>query len=432
MGGSVGSALVPDLGLTPEAWLFLSFWSCITLFFKFTRFISVRNLDLLLLFVLAPGMMWLVPSDHQPRWVGYVLLFSGSLLLLMRCLLDMGLSKRPLLEPNLSAAGLGCLAIGIAGLLVAETINLPIEQGTKRNPAESPERSIVAPPDSPVSRAAVESMRRIEILPATLTRSRPQDILSRVLATLCHLVLSIALIAVGTQHFGRLSTGLAVATCYLILPYTRVAVVDTGQLVAAALIVCAVWQYERPMVAGALLGLAGGWIPACLGLLPLWTGFYMRRGARRFLALAIGVPLVCGALAATVTGLSEWALALGARSLAEAGFWPFGEPSTRFLSESIWAGVDLSYRLPVLVLYFALVCITAVWPMNKNLGELISLSAALLIASQFWYVDRGGTLILLYLPLVLLMIFRPNIRLRYTYLSAPTERRAGTGMVTVS
>jgi hypothetical protein len=40
---------------------------------------------------------------------------------------------------------------------------------------------------------------------------------------------------------------------------------------------------------------------------------------------------------------------------------------------------------------------------------LIALSAALLVASQFWYLDKGGTLVLLYLPLLLLMMFRPNL-----------------------
>jgi hypothetical protein len=40
---------------------------------------------------------------------------------------------------------------------------------------------------------------------------------------------------------------------------------------------------------------------------------------------------------------------------------------------------------------------------------LIALTAALLVASQFWYLDEGGTLVLMYLPMVLLMIFRPNL-----------------------
>ena len=69
--------LVSDLGLDPEVWLFLSFLGCITLFFKFSRVWSVRNLDLLLLFVLVPGMMLIVGS-RPTTLVGLRLAVRGS------------------------------------------------------------------------------------------------------------------------------------------------------------------------------------------------------------------------------------------------------------------------------------------------------------------------------------------------------------------
>ena len=50
----MSGSLVADLGIGPEVWLFLSLIGCVTLFFKFSRVWSVRNLDLLLLF--APRM----------------------------------------------------------------------------------------------------------------------------------------------------------------------------------------------------------------------------------------------------------------------------------------------------------------------------------------------------------------------------------------
>ena len=56
----VSGPLVADLGIGPTAWLFLSLLMCLTLFFKFGRFWSIRNLDLLLIFALTPGMMMLV------------------------------------------------------------------------------------------------------------------------------------------------------------------------------------------------------------------------------------------------------------------------------------------------------------------------------------------------------------------------------------
>lgn len=408
----MSGSLVANLGVEPKIWLFLSLLSCLTFFFKFSRVWSVRNLDLLLLFALAPGMMHLVGNSRQP-WIAFVWLFVGSALWLVRSLCDLGLSRRPVLEPNLNAAGLACLAIGVLGLLVTETVNLPVGEGAARNPAEPRSKQGEAAKgkaadSSPLSDPVNQVIQNAP-LPKALKLNPPQVILSRVLASLAHLGLVAGLIVMGWKHFDRLNSGLAMATCYLLLPYTRIAVVDSGQLVPAALIVAALACYMRPAVAGALLGLASGWLPACLGLLPLWAGFYRGRGMSRFLGTSVGVAVACGLLARSVPDLADWARALGARSLAEAGMLPGIEAPH---AGSFWSGIDDSYRLPVLILYLALVVVSTFWPAEKNLGELIALSAALLVASQFWYLDEGGTLVLLYLPLVLLMMFRPNLATR--------------------
>lgn len=402
-------SLVADLGLGPEVWLFLSLLAFVTFFFKFSRFWSVRNLDLLLVFAPAPGLMRLVAGMNEP-FPAFVWLFFGAGLWLVRCLLDLGLNRRPLLEPNLNAAGLSCLAVGMLCLLVAETVSLPVDEGAARNPADPSAKSGMRP-DPPAESVGphaepVDKILKLAPLPVVLRRKPPQVILSRVLASLAHLGLVAALIAVGIKHFERPIAGLCVATSYLISPYTRMALVDSGQLFPAALIVTAVLLYARPWVAGVLIGLAGGWMPACLGLIPLWIGFYRKRGAWKFALAALGVAVVCALAGQLVPEIGAWARACGARSLSEAGLLPGVEyPHT----DSLWRGIDPSYRLPVLIAYFALVIATAFWPAEKNLGELIALSAGLLVASQFWYIDAGGTMIVLYLPLVLLMMFRPNL-----------------------
>ncbi len=84
--------------------------------------------------------------------------------------------------------------------------------------------------------------------------------------------------------------------------------------------------------------------------------------------------------------------------------------------------IDSSFRLPVLIAYLALVIVTMIWPAKKNLAELIALSAALLVASQFWYLDKGGTLVMLYLPLAIAMMFRPTLTIRRPL--APLSQRA--------
>jgi hypothetical protein len=416
----VDGSLVADLGLGPETWLFLSLLGCVTLFFKCSRFWSVRNLDLLLLFALAPGLMLMVSNPATYSWGAYIWLFLGSGLWLVRCLLDLGLVRRPLLEPNLNAPGLLCLSIGILGLLLAETVSLPVEDGAARNPAEPSgreDRPSVAPDDdNPALRRYVD----MSPLPPSLKRKSVQVIVSRVLASLAHLSLVVTLLAIGWRHFERPITGMAMAACYLLLPYTRMAVVDSGQLIPAALIAAAVLWHLRPALAGALIGLAAGWIPACLGLIALWCGFFIGRGALRFTAVALAVVCCCALLGYWIPDLQIWARALGARSIAEVGLLPRNEPQ---FSTSFWMRIDSSFRLPVLIAYLALVIVTMIWPAKKNLAELIALSAALLVASQFWYLDKGGTLVMLYLPLAIAMMFRPTLTIRRP-LASLSQRRA--------
>ena len=78
-------------------------------------------------------------------------------------------------------------------------------------------------------------------------------------------------------------------------------------------------------------------------------------------------------------------------------------------TEGLWRGTHWAYRLPVFILYMAFVALTAFWPTPRNLGQVIAQSAAVVIGVQFWYADRGGVYVLWYLPLVLLMIFRPSL-----------------------
>ena len=418
----MSGSLVADLGIGPETWLFLSFLGCVTLYFKFSRVWSVRNLDLLLLFVIAPGLMSLVGHGGkgiQQPWISFVLLFAGSACWLIRCVVDLGLVRRPLLEPNLNAAGLACLLVALLGLLIAETVSLTVGEGVNRNPAKAGSALEGAQSGSTAGEATVKEVLKHAPLPGTLKSNPPRVILSRVLASLAHVLMVCALIATGWWHFNRPITGLAMATCYLIMPYTRIALVDSGQLVPAALVVTAVAFYNRPALAGGLIGVASGWMPACLGLIPLWAGFYRGRGTVRFLALAIPVIVVCGGLGWYFPELSAFARDLGARSLTEAGLVPHAEPPA---SGSFWTGLDVSYRLPVIIAYISLVLITTIWPTEKNLGELVALSAAQLVASQFWYLADGGTLVLLYLPLVLLMMFRPNLAAKRALILEPRAR----------
>ena len=100
-------------------WFCFSFLLAGALFFKFSRVLSVRNWDVITLFLLAPGLLLLqeanATSDTSPitagptltagpltianeadslRWFGYLWLLCGSGYFLFRSLLDLTLVRR--------------------------------------------------------------------------------------------------------------------------------------------------------------------------------------------------------------------------------------------------------------------------------------------------------------------------------------------------
>jgi len=427
--------MVADLGLGPEIWLGLTLLLSAAIFLSFRRPWSYRNLDLFLMFALVPGIRALVGVQGPDPWQPYVWLFIGTGLWLIRALVDLGLPRRPLLEPNLNPPGLVCLSLGMIALLLAETASLPLSVGAARNPAESSasrweqDEVDIQGHSETAARTAPESSANgtgatlgsdggvsasesgggplpVASEPGVVRWRSTKIILSRILAGICHLAIVVGLLMIGRGPFRRPIAGLSAAACYLVLPYARIEVVDSGQAFPAALIVGALLAYRNPALAGSAIGLASGWMPACIGLIPLWGGYYRGRHALEFFGSALPVMILCAAAGRYVPGIGLWAGALGARSFTQAGLVPGLEPPT---SGSFWSGIDASYRIPVLAAYLCLVVVLAIWPREKNLGELISTSAAILLAGQFWYIDKGGTMVVLYLPLLLLMMFRPNL-----------------------
>jgi hypothetical protein len=105
----------------------------------------------------------------------------------------------------------------------------------------------------------------------------------------------------------------------------------------------------------------------------------------------------------------------------DAAWQPWKVPDT----EGFWMGIHAAYRIPVFVSYVVFIVATAVWPRPKNLAHLLALSAAAIIGIQFWYADQGGVYVLWYLPLLMLLVFRPNLADR-----RPQEINADTDWLT--
>lgn len=409
----------------PATWVYLSSLLTIGLYFKFSRLWSVRNLDLLCLILFAPPLLMvehgLVHVSRGIEQLGYVWLFVVGGLFLLRLLLDPMMVRRPLLEPNLSLGGMTFIGAALLIFLMANVVNSGLNREEPVAKTPSPVAAAEPPPSEAAKARAAQGTRLLHLPPlvarAFLTRHAAEDgkqneliytIVARTSAIVAHIGLVVGMVLIGYRHFDNVKTGVGAALLYLLLPYTAQRTGWVDHVLAGALLVWAVELYRRPLLAGVFLGLAIGCVYYPLFLLPLWLGFYWQRGMLRFAGgVALALVALVGGLALVADGSAEfWVLLrqmlgwsnLSLKGGAEGvfGFWDY-------------QGIDAVYRIPVLAAFFALSCSLALWPAQKNLGTLISCSAAVMLGTQFWVANGGGLCMAWYLPLLLLTIFRPNL-----------------------
>lgn len=403
-------------------WFYFSLLLTVALFFQFTRLVSIRNLDLLTLYLLVPGFLFLqeahallklgetptlpeavrnehCASGHRELIFGYSWLLAGSLYWFVRSIIDLTLVRRPVANPNLNTTGLAWLGMALFLCLAAVAMRNTSDPVVS-DPVGSRPLAIEHVQDSATA-VARETQNGVG------TGASPAELsfwVERSLALGCHLAIALGLLMIGWRHFQDLAAGVALGTLYLLLPYTAFHIAQFHHVWPAAFVTWAVFCYRRPLLSGWLLGLAAGSTLVPILLFPLWLGFYARRGSVRFaLSFAVALLLSIGVLA-----LALWwdGWLTSGLTLANMSDWlPWKRPQ----AESLWTGVHGAYRLPIFVLYVGFLVVITVWPSPKNLSHLVALSAAVLIGVQFWHADRGGVYVLWYLPLVLLMVFRPNL-----------------------
>ena len=473
----------------PTTWVYMSSLLTFGLFFVFHRFWSVRNLDIALLILLAPGLLMvhegrrrelreieqiakhhadeligrsnshsqrgilvsqvdpeetgfdelaggnvLEPSDESASGTsvplstdddleiplpntsskftpqdmqrgGFIFLFVIQGLILVRLFLDPLMSRRPLLDPNLTTGGLYFISISLflfmMGNVVTSTPRIQVLQGPKLGPGYALMHKMPTITTRPVS----EGLAGADPTVSELSPSEQRwTMFAKVLAILAHLAIVSGIILIGNRHFGNLRAGVGAATLYLMLPYTAQMTGRVDHAIPAALLLWAILMYRRPMPAGILFGLAAGLVYYPLFLLPLWCSFYWRRGVRRFVvgvAATLAILMLLLSLAGTESLIDHLRLMFGIRA-------PIKNPADL---QGIWAlGWNPIWRLPVIVGFVIISVFFASWPSPKNLGTLISCSAAVMVAAQFWHGYGGGLYIGWFLPLLLLTIFRPNLQ----------------------
>src|SRR5437764_6205972 len=110
-------------------WFYFSLLLAVALFYKFSRLLSVRNWDVVMLFLLVPGLLLLQEArtlhSETRLWFGYLWLLGGSAYFFGRCLFDLALVRRPALRPNLNFGGLAWLGGALAVCLVSVALRQP-------------------------------------------------------------------------------------------------------------------------------------------------------------------------------------------------------------------------------------------------------------------------------------------------------------------
>jgi len=390
----------------PTTWAYLSALMTVGIYFKFHRLWSVRNLDLIALALFAPGLLMVYHGllERQPSLVqgGYIWLFAVGGFFLIRLLLDPVMVRRPLLAPNLSAGGLTFSGAALLVFLLSNVVTNPQER--LEHVLSAQEAAILeAPGYPPLMRFATAAESPDEALkktdPPTYRRALLEMVAVRGVAIVTHLIVVLGIVLVGYRHFDNIHTGVAAATLYLLVFYTSQLTGRVDHVLPAALLVWAVESYRRPFFSGMMIGFAAGLIFYPLFLLPLWLGFYWRRGLwRMIVGVSLAMLILVGALlVAGDVGQGQLRQMFGFSLFSPevlAGFWRFHEPV---------------FRIPVAAAFVALSASFALWPAQKNLGTLLSCSAAVMLATQFWHVPQGGLYMAWYLPLLVLTIFRPNL-----------------------
>ncbi len=212
----------------------------------------------------------------------------------------------------------------------------------------------------------------------------------------------VLIVLIGRFHLGSTQTGLSAALLYLLAPYVNQFSACLDHIVPALTLLTAVLFYRRPVVSGFALGTAGALAFYPFFLLPLWFGFYWKRGAARFAIGTSAAVLTFAVVLLATTGAGEnygsaLAAMLGRRSFFLAS------------ANGLWEYWPRFYRIPLISL-FGVFCVGyALWPPRKDLATLISGSAALMLGVQIWMGYRGGLYMAWYLPLAALTVFRPNL-----------------------
>ncbi len=458
--------------IAPTTWAYFSSLLMLALFFKFNRFWSVRNFDLVLIILLAPGIILIdfgkraetdqlvasVPvetsNDLEPnntqgllpanpinkenprvelgsestssrgqiiQRVGYCWLLSVSLIFLIRTLIDPFLVRRPLLAPNLSIGGLVFLMCSLMTFLYA---NILTAQPTAEDLAAAKssikmiKRQVARQDETKELEKRGPGLPLFQLFPIIPTFSNGQELLE----ANADEGLQVRRYAIASKSLAIFSQSMLVLGLILI-GHIHFSNARVGFGMASV--------YLLLPYTAQFMGHVSHVLP---GAMLVWAVFCFRRPwlAGIFIGLASGSvyypifllplwisfywergvrPFVGGVVLAITVCIASLALTSSDTAHFAAQLrttFGFWVPKMEGL-DGIWGlGWDAIYRIPILVAFVSLCVSFVFWPSEKNLGTLFAYTAAIMLGVQFWHGFEGGLMMAWFLPSLLLTIFRPN------------------------
>lgn len=436
-------------------------------FFRFSRLLSVRNLDLVLVLLLSTALVLEAstrPDDtaaetnedvasqqletdqdssaaaasavvqapltlaQSVHYWSSITVLALSLILIVRLIFDESMTRRPRLEQNLNQSGLTFLFVSAFSILMTgvflkepppenvETVEAGVAllEGQESSVELDDDNETPTTPPTPTETILAAGATKVAELSGRVdaseiqSDSQPtpnQQFIARLLVVFAQTCVVWGLMYIGRKHYSSNQLGISMSCLYLLLPCTAYNVSELSHVLPAACLTWAVAMYRKPAFAGVLLGFACGTLFFAVFLLPVWAVFYSRKSRLRFVvSLAAVAAVVLVALALTSENTDSFV-----SKLVMAANWTvyrLFDAATPLPDQPIG---KVFLRITLAAFFFVMLVAMTVIPRKRNLENLLANSTALIVAAQLWYPEDVGTYVLWYLPLLLLVMFRPRL-----------------------
>ena len=418
-------------------------WLSIVLVFillgRFDRPLSLRNLDIILFYLLCPFLLVL----WQNKSFAYAGIFVVTIFFFLRCLFGAGCKSKQTAKNNVNLRKHAIFVLALACLLHVQIVyERPIDDSGLCSVigAEYIIETGRLPYGAEVGHIGVYGPLLYALhIPANLIFQPEVDFDSQrgayewgpyeqfemrgaqTVVLVFDLLAMLGLYCFG-RKYGDKMTGLLLCLAFALCPYVigiggAGGLQWTSHIVGIAFVVFALVFVSRPAVAGLMLGLASGMLYYPAFLCILWLCYYVRTGTWRegvkfFTAFAaVGLTCVLMILILVVPGGdSEGLSPLGAFVNDTVYFQQFSDSYGRS-PFSFWAQYpDIAkWGKPIVGVSYLLFCLLIGFvPGPMNMRRLVALTAAILVATQFTLSHGGGTYIGFYIAAFIILLFGPS------------------------